>query len=175
MIRVPLIVKWPIDALVRPVRIEDLVSLIDLFPTILEVAGLPSADTQGKTLARYLTPSKPARSGTAVSEVIWWSSEQTGKKVALRSRNLKYIATFRGEPGDDLAIGKMAREELYDLTVDPEEKNNLETSDDMTAFREELRAHLEKARRFRAEQQSGGAVVIDETIREQLRALGYIQ
>ncbi|MGH9463676.1 MAG: sulfatase [Vicinamibacteria bacterium] len=179
MIRVPLIVKWPIDKLVRPRRIEEAVSLIDLFPTILEVAGLPSADTQGKTLARYLEPSPPAGSGTTVSEVIWWSSEQTGeltgKKIALRSRDLKYIATFRGEPGDDLAIGEMVQEELYDLTADPEEKNNLEKSHDMAAFRKELHAHLEQARRFRADQQSGGTVVVDESIREQLKALGYIQ
>jgi len=179
MIRVPLIVKWPIDSLVRPTRIEDPVSLIDLFPTILEVVGLPSAGTQGETLARFLEPSKPVRSGTSVSEVIWWASaqtgEQTGKKIALRSRNLKYIATFQGEPGDDLTIGKMVQEELYDLTADPEEKNNLETSNDMAAFREALRAHLEQARRFRADRESGGTVVVDESIREQLKALGYIQ
>jgi hypothetical protein len=114
-----------------------------------------------------------------VSEVIWWSSEQTGeptgKKIALRSRDLKYIATFRGKPGDDLAIGEMVEEELYDLTADPEEKNNLETSHDMAAFREELHAHLERARRFRADQENGGTVVVDESIREQLKALGYIQ
>ena len=177
--RVPLIVKWPIgwpiNRMERPVRIEEPASLIDLFPTILEAAGLPFAGAQGKTLARYLQPSEPTHGETTVSEVIWWSSAQTGKKVSLRARNLKYIATFRREPGDDLAIGEMVHEELYDLTADPEEKNNLETSDDMTAFREELRAHLEKARKFRAEQQSGRPVVIDETIREQLRALGYIQ
>jgi arylsulfatase A-like enzyme len=175
MIRVPLIVKWPIDTVARSARITEPVSLVDIFPTILEAAHVPSGDSQGQSLARYLETTQQARSGITVSEVIWWSSEETGKKIAMRSRDLKYIATFRGEPGDDLAIGEMVQEELYDLTADPEEKNNLETSHDMAAFRKELHAHLEQARRFRAEQDNGGTVVVDESIREQLKALGYIQ
>ncbi len=130
---------------------------------------------QGKSLARYLPSSETPKGDTTISEVIWWSPEPTGKKVSLRARNLKYIATFQGTTGDDLTIGKMVSEELYDLTADPEEKNNLETSDDMTAFREELRAHLERARRFRADQEKGGPVVIDDEVRERLQALGYMQ
>jgi len=179
MIRVPLIVKWPADVRVQPARFDRSVSLIDLFPTILEAVGLPSRETEGRALARYLESPDSAREGATVSEVIWWAPEetgsQTGKKVALRSRNMKYIATFRAEPGDDLAIGEITQEELYDLTADPEEKNNLGASDDMTAFRKALRAHLEAARSFRADQESGGTVVIDEAVRDELKALGYLQ
>jgi len=177
MIRVPLIVKWPVEWPGRPhpLTVHTPVSLVDLLPTILESAGLPPPRTQGKSLTRYRQPSEPSKEEATISEVIWWSPEPAGKKVSIRSRNLKYIATFQGETNDDLTIGKMVREELYDLTVDPEEKNNLETSGPMEAFRKQLHAHLEEARRFRNDQETGGAVVIDETVRERLRALGYLQ
>ncbi len=42
----------------------------------------------------------------------------------------------------------------------------------MQAFRRQLQAHLESAREFRADRERGNRVVIDEDVREQLRALG---
>jgi arylsulfatase A-like enzyme len=170
MIRVPLIVKKPGGSSHRGV--EAPVSHVDIFATILEAAGLPPPTSQGRSLTR--------RTGTTdgdktISEVIWWGDENTRKKVSLRSENLKYIASFELAAQDDLTIHKMLQEELYDLSADPEERNNLETSRHMAAFRKELDALLEEAKKFRADHEKGGRVVIDDEVRERLRALGYIQ
>ncbi len=170
MIRVPLVVKTPGGSSHHSV--EAPVSHVDIFATILATAGLPTPPSQG----RNLTPrTETADGGKTVSEVIWWASENTRKKVSLRSKDLKYIASFETEAGDDLTIHQMLREELYDLSADPEERNNLESSRHMVAFRKELDVFLEKAKKFRAEQEKGGRVVIDDEVRERLRALGYVQ
>ena len=55
------------------------------------------------------------------------------------------------------------------------EKENLQTPRHLEAFRKQLQSHLERAREFRADREQGGRVVIDEDLREQLRALGYLQ
>ena len=173
MIRVPLLVKWPHGSARN--NVETPVSHVDLFSTILEAAGLPSTGTEGSSFSRYRKSSSPADGKPTVSEVIWWADDPVVKKISLRSRNLKYIATFEASADDDLTIDKIKKEELYDLAVDPGEKNSMQTPRHMEAFRRRLRAHLESAREFRADRAEGGRVVIDEDVREQLRALGYVQ
>ena len=173
MIRVPLLVKWPYSS--ARTSVETAVSHVDLFSTILEAAGLPPTETGGTSFGRYRKGTSPAGSKPTVSEVIWWAGDPVVKKVSLRSRELKYIATFEASADDDLTIDKMRKEELYDLVLDPGEKNNLQTPSHMEAFRRQLQAHLESAREFRADRDQGGQVVIDEDVLEQLRALGYLQ
>ena len=172
MIRVPLLVKWPHSSVAK--NVEPPVSLVALFPTILEAAGLPSTGTGGNGFSRYRNDALPDSEPT-VSEVIWWAGDPVVKKVSLRSRELKYIATFEASAEDDLTIDKIKKEELYDLASDPEEVNNLQSDRRTEAFRRQLRAHLENAREFRADREQGGRVVIDQDVREQLRALGYLQ
>jgi len=48
LVEIPLIVKWPGQE--KGERIDDLVSLVDLFPTILEVAGLEPPPSDGRGL-----------------------------------------------------------------------------------------------------------------------------
>jgi len=170
MTRVPLIVKLPGNSGHRGV--ETPVSHVDIFATILEAAGLPPPPSQGRSLTGRTGASDDSKT---ISEVIWWADEDTRKIVSLRSQHLKYIASFEATAQDDLTIHKMLREELYDLSADAEERNNLETSRYMTAFRGELDALLDQARKFRADQEKGGPVVIDDEVRERLRALGYMQ
>ena len=170
MTRVPLIVKLPGNSGHRGV--ETPVSHVDIFATILQAAGLPPPPSQGRSLTGRTGASDDSKT---ISEVIWWADEDTRKIVSLRSQHLKYIASFEATAQDDLTIHKMLREELYDLSADAEERNNLETSRYMTAFRGELDALLDQARKFRADQEKGGPVVIDDEVRERLRALGYMQ
>ena len=173
MIRVPLVIKWPRASRRHAAKVvEGPVSQVDLFATILEAAGLPTPHTQGKSLTRR---TEPKGDEITISEVIWWADENTRKKVSVRSRDLKYIASFETTAQDDLTIRKMVWEELYDLSTDPGEKNNLETSRHMAAFRKQLDSLLEEAKQFRADQEKGGRVVIDDEVQERLRALGYLQ
>ena len=132
MIRVPLLVKWPHGSARN--NVETPVSHVDLFSTILEAAGLPSTGTEGSSFSRYRKSSSPADGKPTVSEVIWWADDPVVKKISLRSRNLKYIATFEASADDDLTIDKIKKEELYDLAVDPGEKNSMQTPRHMEAY-----------------------------------------
>lgn len=51
MIRVPLAIKWPDQIAFERVPVHA--SQLDLFPTILETAGIPSPFTQGRSLTTY--------------------------------------------------------------------------------------------------------------------------
>jgi len=174
MIRVPLIVKWPGRS--PEGRVKQVISQVDIYPTFLEAASL-GQPSFGSSLKGYLeADSTSETSTTAVSEITWESPRDTARKVSLRMEKYKYIATLTGPPGDDLAVDRIFREELYDLTRDPAEKQNLlsQGSRNVESFRRRLRGYLEEARRFRAGGQ-GGAVVLDERSRERLRSLGYVQ
>jgi len=96
-------------------------------------------------------------------------------KVAFHTGREKYIATLAGEEqGDD----NVTEEELYDLVNDPGEGANMINEPSLAgrreAFRRDLRAFLDEAKRFRAGQ-DGEEVVVDEAVQERLKALGYVQ
>ena len=59
-VRIPLIIRWPGVAPEKQVR-DELVSLVDLFPTFCEVAGLePLPSLPGRSLVSLLKGGKPA-------------------------------------------------------------------------------------------------------------------
>ncbi len=171
-IRIPLIVKWPGNALKG--RVGQPVSLIDIFPTLMKGAGLPHEKTMGASLDGF----RPGDEGTArrrtISETVWSSPDNRRMKVALRSDDLKYIATFA--TGDDnLTIEEMVKEELYNLVSDPGEKRSLDDADHLESFRRELRSYLEEAGAYLARSRKGKAVELDDEVAERLRSLGYIK
>ena len=173
--RVPLIVKWPGQA--EPGRESALVSLVDLFVTFAEAAGIevPAGGGTGALARRSLTAS-PDEDRTVLSEVSWRSPKGSSIKVALRDRSRKYIATLTGPPGDDLGVAEVENEELYDLVKDPKERENLLGRDAETVnrFRAELRSFLEAARAARS-LRKGDAVELDNETLEKLKSLGYTQ
>lgn len=109
LVRVPLIIAAPGARAGLPVRTP--VQLLDLAPTLLDLAGLPAqaGGMQGRSLA-------PAVSGSAALPEKPLFSETLGHGLLLqsvRSGNWKLIRTA--------AAGKPARLELYDLAADPGE------------------------------------------------------
>ncbi|MFQ5792873.1 MAG: sulfatase, partial [Acidobacteriota bacterium] len=175
IIRVPLIVKWP-DSIPRGRR-KTLVGQVDIFPTLLESAGIepPRTGAMGLLHAGAEQNTRPR----IPSEVTWMSPNGTFMKVSFRSEGLKYIATLAGPAGDELGATEITQEELYDLTRDPAEQNNLIAKSPhrakslATRLRGDLRAFLDEARRLRAKRR-GEEVLLDESTRERLRSLGYI-
>jgi arylsulfatase len=172
--RVPLIVKWPGQA--EPARESTPVSLVDLYVTFAEAAGIDvGGDGSGALARRSLTANpRPGEARTLLSEVSWRSPKGSYMKVALRSQGKKYIVTLSGPPGDDLGVTKVEKEELYDVAADPRERENLLSRDAESAnrFRAELRAFLDSARAARA-LRKGDAVELDQETLEKLRSLGY--
>lgn len=106
------------------------VSLVDLYPTILDIAGVKGLDSDGFTLTPLLRdPERGQWSGPsiAVSAV----HGLTGTHFAARSATHRYILCENGE------------EELYDHTTDPLEHHNLADTDSIAPVKSELRRKLE--------------------------------
>ena len=103
-------------------RVSELVSLLDLPPTLLDAAGLPVPECmQGKSLL----PLVLKRSVEWPEEVFVQISEsQVGR--AVRTHRWKYIVSAPGkDPNRDMASDQYVEEALYDLACDPYELTNL--------------------------------------------------
>ena len=146
MVRIPLIVKWPKSSpIAAGSTIETQVSQTDIFPTLLEEAGLESPNVWAVGLRRHLENGVNKSPRTAIIEVTWDPLPTRGAtmKVALRRQSSKYIATVTAPTTDALFEGEIVDEELYDLSVDPGEKDNVISRAERAvrrSYREELRA-----------------------------------
>lgn len=103
-------------------RIAQLVSIVDIAPTLIEAAGLSVPDgVQG----RSLLPLLGGRQAPWPEEVFVQISEsQVGR--AVRTQRWKYGVTAPGIPGGAVpAADVYAEEALYDLVADPHELTNL--------------------------------------------------
>jgi arylsulfatase A-like enzyme len=120
-------------------RIEELVSLIDLPPTLLDAAGLPvPGGMQGRSIL-------PLVRGEAVGwpeEVfIQISESQVGR--AVRTGRWKYsVAAPDADGWRDASSGRYAEEFLYDLLADPYELNNLAGYESHREVAEVMRGRL---------------------------------
>jgi arylsulfatase A-like enzyme/pimeloyl-ACP methyl ester carboxylesterase len=114
-IATPLIVYWPKGINGKGALRRDPGHVIDLVPTIREVAGLPISDPIAGGLVaappgKSLVPAF-AREGTVRHDDLWWQHE--GNR-ALRVGNWKLVAAGKDGPW-----------ELYDLAADRTETRNL--------------------------------------------------
>jgi len=127
-VKVPLIVSWP--GVIPEGKSEEmeLVSGLDLFPTICDYWNLPVPDgVKGASLRGLLEAGRPlGRKYVAVEG-------HHGIGQAIRSRHYKYIAF-----NDDDA------EMLFNLTEDPDETVNLAESTEHAAVLEEHRGYLKE-------------------------------
>ena len=103
-------------------ELEQLVSLIDLPPTLLDAAGLPIPHAmQGHSLL----PSLRGRRASWPDDVFIQISESQVARAA-RTRRWKYSVTApRADGWNDPASDHYKEEFLYDLQVDPYELSNL--------------------------------------------------
>ena len=117
-IRVPLIARWP--GRVAAGSVSDLVvSLTDLLPTAAELSGTPAPrGIDGVSFA----PTLLGAAGQAERSHLFWAYPQNGsgvepvQRVAVREGDLKYLRRADGI------------ENLFDLSVDPGETNDLSAS-----------------------------------------------
>lgn len=119
-------------------RYEDLVSLIDLPPTILSIAGAAIPETmQGRPLTDLL-----AEGASWQQEVFLQISEsQVGR--AIRTDRYKYsVRAYDKNPWLDSGSGVYHEEYLYDLESDPYECSNLVRDPAYEKVRKELRERL---------------------------------
>lgn len=127
-LRVPLIVFDPREKGGK--RVSDFALNIDVTATILDLAGVNAPKTwQGLSLN---SPSLAKRKEFLTEHL--WQTPIIAPSEAIRNERWKY---FR-------YINDPQHEELYDLSVDPLEKNNLSSDPSHAKVLEEHRAKLEK-------------------------------
>jgi len=131
--RVPLIIKVPGK---KPGVCHSFVELLDLYPTVAELAGLKYSDyLQGKSLVKTLDdPDHKVRDAA-------FSVTKGGDVYLLRTEKWAYI-----QYDEDAESGM----ELFDMEYDPKQYNNLAYNPKYEAivknFQEELRIKLEQVR-----------------------------
>ena len=101
---------------------KELVSLVDLPPTLLGAAGLPvPGEMQGRSLLPLL---RGERAGWPEEVFVQISESQMGR--AVRTRRWKYGVDAPGRSGRDDSGSDLYEEQyLYDLEADPYELRNL--------------------------------------------------
>jgi arylsulfatase A-like enzyme len=116
-LRVPLIARWP-GRFRSGLLSDDLVELVDLYPTILELTGTPCPEgysLPGRSLAPTLTEGRPVGRDYAISEN-WFQTTVIGKRHKLGT-----WTEPPGRTGDYREFGDM----VFDREEDPAEMNNL--------------------------------------------------
>jgi len=154
-IKVPLFFYWP-SGIVEPQKNEQLVSALDILPTVLDASGIqPPDEIDGKSLLPYLKNS----SNEPVHDYLIWSGiharawgfmSRTAFNPPLVSREmapyayvvikdnyaLRFVAETKEGLYKDMPEGKPAFYEMYNYKEDPGEKNNLIKKDKSELFQE---------------------------------------
>ncbi len=163
LIHVPLIFWYP--SRIAPRKVKAVVRLIDVAPTILEVAGLPGLGAgHGRSLRPLLHGGEEASPRAALAELS--SAPRSPDLTALRLGDEKVIINDGDGSG-----------EYYDLAQDPEEKMPRQLSEVDSALRlVEMARALKQSYRvdaMPAVEMKPGA--LGQGTIERLRALGYIR
>jgi arylsulfatase A-like enzyme len=167
-LHIPLVVGDPQHPVARR-RVASQVRLVDVLPTILELARVaPPPDLDGRSLVPLLRGADGA-DRDAYAELAHPQSNLV-RRVALREGGWKLILNIA-----PLAPGERSAE-LYRLADDPLERRELSAAE--PARKEEMLERLETARE--AIERAGrarfdGDAAAPGLLREQLRALGYAQ
>ncbi len=151
-LRVPLIAHWP--GSISPRRVAQPVGLIDIPPTLLELAAAPPLPgIDGKSLS-------PLLKGAVQEDRSFYFESLLGE--------IKFgWAPLRGMRDGDLKYIAAPRPELYDLASDPHELTNLHAQRPRDAAR--LAAYLDAVGRGTRETSE-----VDEETLAALATLGYV-
>jgi arylsulfatase A-like enzyme len=170
LIRVPMILRLPAGE-AAGMRIPEMVSLVDVAPTILDRVGLATEGLAGQSLLPLIAGGKENADGVA----------------SVRINRKKYFRPFRERRGDlNVAVrdgswkgiwnAGPARLELYDLASDSSERRDvsIEHPERAQAMASEAKRWLAECRARSEKVPPGLAAEMGEAERERLRALGYL-
>jgi len=167
VIRVPLIICGP--GIRKNVTVEDLVCLMDLGPTILDLLNVQKVDSfQGESLLPIMYEKKASKDAVILEGI-------NSNSFAYRTNEWKYILMDNNS--------KDVSEELYNLRTDPKEKTNLVNEEKTKAeeFKSKIFDHIQIEMDERLRMKSKEKSVIPEQrmeekeqIERRLRMLGYM-
>jgi arylsulfatase A-like enzyme len=169
IVHVPLLLRAP--ALVPAgIRLRTPVSLIDLAPTLLALAGLsPASSMRGQNMAVALRAGAEPEMRPLLSEAVRYGPP----RFAWREGALKVILTPTPATVDKFSSVIPNRLEIFDLAADPQERHS------MTATPPARTEEAVSILRRRAERNFGTVSDLDsmeqaEELKRQLRSLGYV-
>lgn len=172
---VPFLIGFPFQ-LEPGVVIEARTRNIDIWPTVLDLLGLPELrDADGRSLTPLIEaairqkPLKDDVPGFAYLERVWGRPKNPSRPTLAVTRGSFRYVLQRGTGGpDDPTV-----ESLFDSATDPTERQNLIES--QTAILEELRQLADQYFESEPPEWAGTpvSVELDESEAEELRALGY--
>jgi arylsulfatase A-like enzyme len=152
-LRIPLICWFP--GLLAPQRVEQPVSQVDVFPTILDLAGLPAAlfpEAQGRNLF--------SRQESRELLAEFWDD------ILKRFSRAFFSGDFK------LAITTSGKKELYDLKNDPGEKIDL--AQRFPGLLDGLASRLEKLLKSLPQRKSREEPGKKKDMEKMLKSLGYL-
>jgi arylsulfatase A-like enzyme len=169
---VPLVFGFPFR-LKTPVVVPQPTANVDLWPTVLDLLGLPPLEgVDGKSrvpeiLAAARGEPGPPADGTAIAHLdqTWGQRVETrSPNVAIRERSFRYVQ-FRNPKGK-------VHEELFDADRDPDERENRldEETEVAQRLRDQVDAYLASEPPWK---DKPARLKLDEMQLNQLRALGY--
>ncbi len=140
-VRSPILLRW--DGKVAPGEHPELVSSIDIVPTLLKAAGLPESSRQGMPGVDLLGDPVPDRA--VFGEIYPGDASTLGhpeRDLAyrwVREGDFKLIVPQGGKPWEEF----VKTEALYHVSSDPGERYDLVGDPDKQAMLQALRARLE--------------------------------
>jgi choline-sulfatase len=158
-IHVPLLLKLP-EAQPSGKRIAAKVRLVDIAPTLLEIAAIPvPSQMQGQSLLRV------AKSPGGTDQAVYSRSD-------LPQRGFGWSALESWRKGKFLYV-RAPKPELYDLTADPGATHNLAQTSKGTL--DTLAAELDAFdRRFSGDSGKSGGAQLNSAEMQKLASLGYV-
>jgi len=176
VLRIPVIIRYP-EKIPENRRIKNVVESIDIMPTVLEFCGIKPTDKTSGTSLKPLLEGKELKKDFGVSE---WNNSI----FILKTSGWAYIYNPKGiwptDPRFEVGEYPVAKEELYNIKLDPKQKNNLVSKN--REFADTLRAKVmtwmtstlskeEWSKEFKVEEKPK----LTKKMEEALKSLGYIK
>ena len=162
IMRVPLIFRQT-DVLPAGKRVDRFVQSIDIAPTVLGFLGIDIPPTcQGRSLAGMIAGEGDSGPDPWAYLETHHAQKNTDRLIGITCGEYKYIRSLEGD-----------REELYRISTDPREADNLAGGDPerLAAMRKNLLVLLEEM----GNEAQSREIPLDRQTVEAMRTLGYIQ
>ncbi|MBS3818803.1 sulfatase [bacterium] len=177
LLKVPLIIKFPQGRFAGE-KIDSIVRLVDIMPTLLEELGIPYSDYEldGRSLIPFLEGKESQDRVFLADKGDNIVGSHIPQKISMNKGSKKLILNqeFNLQEKNFFTFPPPAVEpvEIYDLDKDPEEKQNIADQNSTLAHQiikaiNDLYEEAKKRKKFKAQ--------IDKETEEQLKALGYIR
>jgi arylsulfatase A-like enzyme len=176
LLHVPLVIWWP--GHVTPARVETPVSALSLFATVLDATDLPTPDPKPDLGTSLLDAQRPSPLFSEFLEATPVSIKRVDEKDGIADKAY-WLRTFKSveEAGWKLITASDGSDELFHVTLDPDESDNLAADNpDRIEQLKQIRAAWDAATPdydSSARSRRDKPADVDAATKEMLSTLGY--